>query len=258
MGSKVGKVILPLVAIGGLAAMTGGFGLLGGGAAAGAGAGAGAAGAAGAVGAGTAATGLGAGVAASTVPVGAMSTVPAAGFPMSTTAALQAGSSALPGLSTAATAGQAAATPWWQTAWTWVKGNNDIIGLGMSGLSAIGTMGAASQQAAFQENAIKLQEAQDSLALAEKERDSQQRLQQVLASQNNFFAAAGVNASEGSALRAAEGAKDSAERELSLYGQQRILASQAHASRRRRVSGSRTGAIAGSLLQFGQDAWQVV
>ena len=199
MGSKVGKDILPLVAIGATALITGpaGMGLWG-----------------------TEAT-------VATVPVGAA-------------------------------AEQAAATPWWQSAWTWVKDSKNIIGLGMSGLSAIGTMGVASQQAAFRENAIKLQEARDSLALAEKERDSQRRLQQVLARQNNFFAAAGVNASEGSAFRAAEGARDSAERELSLYGRQRILASQAHASRRRRVGGARAGAIAGSLLQFGQDAWEAM
>ena len=158
MGSKVGKVILPLVAIGGLAAMTGGFGLLGGGATAGAGATTAALG-------GTAAT-TAAGQAAQALALSG----PLAGAPGTGIAA--------GGLSTAqaslgaATAAVESTIPWWQTAWTWVKGNKDIIGLGMSGLSAIGTMGAASQQAAFQENAIKLQEAQDSLALAEKERDN--------------------------------------------------------------------------------------
>lgn len=200
MGNKMEKTILPLIAIGGLAAFTGGFGLLGGGAAAGSSA------------AGASAAGTAAGASAGT----------AAG-------------------ASAASAGG------------WFTANQHLIGLGLSGASTAATLGISSQQADLQNSALRLQEAQDSLMLAEKERDSQRKLQQILASQNNFFASVGVNASEGSAFQAMEGAKEDAEHHLSLYNHNRAVTSQMYSARRRRIANARAGTMTGALLNFGQD-----
>jgi len=252
MGSKAAKVILPLVAIAGVGIATGGFGLMGGTAAAGAGAGAGAAGAGAAAGTGaaTAATGMGAGLAASAVPVGAMSTLSSAGFPMTTTAALQAGT-------TAATAAPAASGGFFSSLIgpEGIFAYKDAAMLGLTGagqvMSGMANAGAMAYQAGIQENAMKLQAAEDAVNLAEAEKDSQRRLREVLATQEVFYGATGTAASSGSALQAAEAAKRKADDELSLFATERQVAA-ANPYQRRRVN--RTGMFAGSLLDFGISA----
>lgn len=177
MGSAVGKVVLPLVALGGLGAMTGGFGLLG------AAAGASAAGAAGTAGLGG-----------------------------------------------------------------WLATHKTLVG---ASLGALGSFGLARQGLVYDDQALRIEESQAALTLAQQERDSQQRLLRTLARQNNFFAAAGVEASSGSALQAAQGAEAAAGQELSLYGAQRSLSAQQAALERRRHSSS--GAVTGALLNFVRD-----
>ena len=252
MGGKVGKAILPLIAIGTVGYLTGGFGLLGSGAA-------GAGATAGATTAATTGASVGSAVAASSVPVGAMSTLSSAGLPMSTTAALQASSAAaLPGIGAGAASGaSAAATPWWQSAWTWAGKNKEILGLGMSGISSVVSGVGAHNQAVAQENMLKLQAAEDSLALAERERDSQLKLSQVLATQNNMFAARGVDPSSGSAMQAQDAARSQAERQLSVFGVYSDIQRSSYAQRRRMAARAKAGAPMGALLDFGASAYDV-
>ncbi|MBF0246812.1 MAG: hypothetical protein HQL36_01870 [Alphaproteobacteria bacterium] len=250
MGSKVGKFILPLVAIGGAAALTGGFGLLGGSAAAGAGTTA-------ATTAASVGSSVGSTLAASSAPVSVLSS---AGFPMSTTAALQASSGAATagiGAGAASGAASAAATPWWESAWTWLGEHKAGVGLGMSGVSSVFQGINARNQAIAQDNMLKLQASEDALAFAEKERDSQLKLSQVLATQNNMFAARGVDPSSGSAMQAQEAARSQADRELSLYGMYGDMQSRTYASKRRLAARARSGAPVGALLDFGKSAYDI-
>ena len=126
------------------------------------------------------------------------------------------------------------------------------VGLGLLGGSTLLSGLSASHQVTVQENAMKLQSARDALNLAEAEKESQRRLAQALGAQNNFYAATGTSASEGSALQAAEAAKYAGDQELSLYATQRRL----NQYRPRRAS--RAAIAAGSLLNFGTGAYRIL
>lgn len=226
---------------------TGGFGLLGA-----EGAGAGAAAAEGAAAA-TSATSVGATVAANAAPA-AVAAEGMAGLSAGEAALLsQAQAAAAAPITTAAT--EAAATPWYQSAWTWAKANKDVIGIGVSGMGAV--MGGVSShnQAVAQENALKLQSASDALDLATRERDSQERLRNTLASQQVYYSSLGVNASEGSALSAAEAARGQAERELSLYSAYGGTQASAYGMKRRMAARAKSGAYPGALLDFGVNVY---
>ena len=123
-------------------------------------------------------------------------------------------------------------------------------GTALSGLSTliggIDRMGAARAQ----ENALKIQQAQDALRLSEAERDTQERLARTLSRQNNFFAAVGADPGSGNALRARHGAMAQAERELSVIGKRRHLSGRSYAIRRRRARHTGPFGAGTALLKF--------
>ncbi len=137
---------------------------------------------------------------------------------------------------------------------SWFGGisGSQALGLGLLGGSSLLNGLSAANQAQARENALQLQAARDSLNLAESEKESQRRLAQALGAQNNFYAATGTSASEGSALQAAEAAKRTGDEELSLYATQRRL------NRYRPWRPSRTAIAAGSLLDFGTGAYNIL
>jgi len=186
MGGKA-KIILPLIALGVGAVATGGFGLLG-------------AGAAGGTGAGITGSTIASNVITATgLTPAAASLVPASAGSL----ALSSGTGALNlslagGIDAAVNAGAAP------------TGFFAQIGQSLSNLTplekinfAFSGINAAAQQNALsgQENESKLSEANNRLDLASKDLDNQRGLQKSLATQSNFFAASGINASRGSAAQ---------------------------------------------------------
>ncbi len=167
------------------------------------------------------------------------------------------GSTAAGAASGAAGAGAAGAAGTAATA----AGSSGLLG-GITGTQAVrlGLLGgstllnniAASNQITAQENVMKLQSARDALNLAEAEKESQRRLAQALGVQNNFYAATGTSASEGSALQAAEAAKKAGDQELSLYAAQRHL----NQYRPRRTS--KAAMNAKSLLNFSTGVYNIL
>lgn len=255
MGSKVGKILLPLVAIGTIGALTGGFGLLGAPAAA--------AGEVAATTAATTAATVGESVGSAIIP-GTMSAMSSAGLPMSLMApasTASAGEAAFLASAQAAAAAPVAAAqtaPWYSSAFSFFKTNKDIIGLGFSGMSALSQGASAKSQALAQENMLKLQASEDALALAQRERDSQLKLSQVLATQNNMFAARGVDPSSGSAMQAQDAAQSQAERQLSIYGLYNDIQTASYNQRRKMAARAAANAYPGALLDFGKTAFSVV
>ena len=72
-----------------------------------------------------------------------------------------------------------------------------VVNLVFSGINAAAKQNALSAQ----ENESKLSEANNRLDLANKDLDNQRGIQKSLATQSNFFAASGINASRGSAAQ---------------------------------------------------------
>ncbi|MEM7046027.1 MAG: hypothetical protein AAF442_00025 [Pseudomonadota bacterium] len=134
---------------------------------------------------------------------------------------------------------------------SWASTHKDMIGLGMSGAGLLTQGLGARQAAAMRENELMVQRSQSSLANAEQERDQQMRLRASLATQNNLFAATGVNPSEGSALAAQQAAQHHANRQLSLLGQQDHLQSGLYRSRINQTRKKGAWAMPGALLNFG-------
>lgn len=136
--------------------------------------------------------------------------------------------------------------------WSWVKSNKDMIGLGMSGVSAANSAATGHQQAQYQEGMLKVQQAQDALDMESRANEAQGRLSRALASQNNFFQARGV--SGGSSLSLANAAESDADRAInSMYAMQQLSNTAARFGQARTDS-QKAGAITGSLLDFGQNA----
>lgn len=148
-----------------------------------------------------------------------------------------------------------------------VSGFSDLtgmqkIGLGMQAVSGVGNIvsgniNAAGQDAAiaFQENQQKLQQSRDRLDIANKELDSQRRLRSTLATQNNYFAALGIDPAQGSAANLADAARGAQGIEQGILNSRRAISGAASRnrlaalrSRRRRGGG---GIALGSLLDFG-------
>jgi len=242
MGGKA-KIILPLIALGIGAFATGGFGL------AGAGAASGAAGTAGATAATATATGVGAGASTGLSLAGGIDAAVAAAVPL----------------------GGVAETGFFSTLASEFSAMSGLeqAGLGLQGLSAVGTGAGAlinsnAQKTALaaQESEKKLSQAASRLDIANAELDSQKRLRKTISTQTNFFAATGVNASTGSASRVADAATGEAGQEMDLLKTRRDLLNKgatnvgaSFAIRRRQASLASTGAGIGSLLDFGGDAF---
>jgi len=264
MGGKA-KIILPLIALGIGAAATGGFGLAGAGAA-------------------TSTSGVVGSTVASNVITSAGLTSTAASLVPASAGALALGGAAA-GVGTAASlaggidAAVAAAVPLGGVAETGffstlasefsAMSGLEQAGLGLQGLSAVGTGAGAlinsnAQKAALaaQESEKKLSQAASRLDIANAELDSQKRLRKTISTQTNFFAATGVNASTGSASRVADAATGEAGQEMDLLKTRRDLLNKgatnvgaSFAIRRRQASLASTGAGIGSLLDFGGDAF---
>lgn len=135
--------------------------------------------------------------------------------------------------------------------WSWVKANKDMVGLGLQGAGAVNSAVAGYQNAQAQEGALKVKAAEDALDMEGRARDAQLRLSQTLAAQNNFFQARGLATNGGSALSMINAAEANAERTMSsLYASQSLNAG-VNSYARSRASGQKTGAMVGSLLDFG-------
>lgn len=221
MGSKAGT-ILPLVAIAVASVFTMG-------------------GAAVAAGAGAAAAGAGAGLAGG-AGLGALSSAGLGG--------------ALAGTLTTATS--AAAATGAATAgglFGLGLGAKEVIGLGMSAASSLMKGMAASSEAQAQQNALKLQSASDSLELAEREKEAQNRLRDTLANQNVWYAATGMDMGSGSPQAAASSAEAQANREMSIVGAHGQISAQGNQMQRRMAARRKAMAMPGALIDFGTQAY---
>lgn len=245
MGKSVGKIILPLVAVGIGAAVTGPWGLGWWGATQAAGAGAAAGAAAAPV------------AAAEGLTTGAVSTLSSAGFPMSVPAAGAAGVQSAGELAlvshAAAASAPAASTGLWGT----LKSNADIIGLGFSAAKSVMGFSQAKDQSQLDMALLAHQQMQDELARETKGLENDIALGKTIAAQNNFYAAHGVDTGAGSALHQANVAEAEAEKRMLAMNSQANSAASIYAIRRAGAKRSASGLALGALGDFGSDAFSV-
>lgn len=135
--------------------------------------------------------------------------------------------------------------------WSWMKANKDVIGLTMSGASAVSSGVQGYQSAQAREGQLKMQAAQDALDMEERARDAQLKLSQTLAAQNNFFQARGIPTGGGSALSAANAAESAADRAMTSISAMQQLSNSAVRYGSAANGRAKTGAVVGSLLDFG-------
>jgi len=301
MGKNAAKIILPVLAIGGLAAATGGFGLFGasgagaaasgagaGAAAGGAGAGAGAA-AAGATaasaaegaaltagigsagstgafvsGAELASLGAPAGFAGSVAPVAGVSVAPAGGGAVMAELGMTTGgfSTAAPGMMPIGAAA-AESSPGLFSSIIGKAGSGALLtygeaaGLGVSGVGAAVNAANAAAQAKSQQDALELQRLAAELDATNREVDSQQALAKALSSQMVVLNAQGRDPSAPTPLRLASAAESEARSQILSARAGAAANAASHSLLSSQVRRSRTGAMAGSLLQLGRDGWSV-
>lgn len=286
MGSKAGKIILPLVALGATALVTGpaGMGLWGSTApAAGAGV-------TGAMGMGSDAASLAAAEAAAGIPGAAAITntaIPGI-FTMTSGTGLATGAGTLassaaenaafvdkllafnssPAASGFTISRTAPGGFFSELSKAWNEASAlEKASVGLSGIGAIGAIGTGMANAQAQENAIKLQEEQqrvralsDNLTITQQEAAVQKRLQRQLASQAVYYNASGIDPTTGSALNQANSAYSNAQADLDTLATQRQIVNAGGAidtaslANRRSQLASNAGIFAGSLLDFGTDA----
>lgn len=240
MGKNAAKIILPALAIGGLAVATGGFGLFGAGAAA-------EAGTAAALGAGEAAAATGIEAASMAAMENAVTVYGgetlASGALIPTTEAASSGFfSGLVGK-----AGSGALLSYGEAA-----------GLGLSGVGSVASGMSASAQADADMAALETQRLGIELETTNREVQSQSALARTLASQQVVLGAQGRDAGNPTSLRLASAAQADAESGL-LSTQSDYASSMAQLGQATRQAGAaKRGAMVGSLLSLGRDGWSIL